>query len=337
MKKDPSKGQASYDHLVAGSTEGEERVPSMGMSESTMELCGVSLSTPIVLAAGTCGYVDEMDVALDLSRIGAVTTKSITSQPREGNAPMRVLEARDGMLNSVGLANMGLDRFLEQKAPITARVPTTVIGSIAGFSVEEYVTVASAFDGIESIPIVEMNVSCPNTEDGFCATADPIRLRDHVGAVREALGNTRLFVKLPPSTERLVETAVVAIEAGADGLTLVNTLEVMSIDVETRRSRFARPREGLSGPAIHPLTVRLVHEVYQAIARDARVPIIGLGGVLDWRDAAELILAGASAVGMGTALFIDPRSPQHVVDGLERWVRDQGCASIRELVGGFEE
>jgi dihydroorotate dehydrogenase (NAD+) catalytic subunit len=306
----------------------------MSMAETTTELCGVSLSTPIVLAAGTCGYVDEMNVALDLSRIGAVTTKSITPEPREGNPPMRVLDTRDGMLNSVGLANMGLARFIEQKAPIAASVPTTVIGSIAGFSIEDYVTVASALEGIESIPIVEMNVSCPNTDDGFCATADPARLREHVAAVRQVLVDTRLFVKLPPSTEGLAETASVAIEAGADGLTLVNTLEVMSIDVETRRSRFARHRKGMSGPAIHPLTVRLVNEVYTAVARDAGVPIIGIGGVLDWRDAAEFILAGATAVGLGTALFVDPRSPLRIADGLERWSRKQGCASISELIGG---
>ena len=306
------------------------------MDTLATQLCGVSLASPVVLAAGTCGYVDEMDVALDLSRVGAVTTKSITPEPREGNPPVRVLDVREGMINSVGLANMGLARFLEEKVPVADRVPTTVIGSIAGFSVEDYVRVAAAFDPLDAIPIVEMNVSCPNTEHGTRICDDRAMLREHVAAVRKALAGTRLFVKLPPSTDNLVEMATIAIEAGADGLTLVNTIEVMSIDVETRRSRFHRDRKGMSGAAIHPLTVRLVHEVHEAVARDAGTPIIGLGGVLDWQDAAELILAGASAVGMGTGLFIDPGSPRKVVEGLATWVRKQGCSSIEELVGRVE-
>ena len=313
------------------------RVPSRYMAPLTTDLCGVSLASPIVLAAGTCGYIDEMAVALDLSRIGAITTKSITPEPREGNAPMRVLDVKGGMINSVGLANMGIDRFIKEKAPLASGLPTRVIGSMAGFSIEDYVQVARAFEEVEAFPIVEMNVSCPNHDEGHCPTDDLGFLREHVHAVRAVLGNTRLFVKLPPLTQGLADLASVAIDAGADGLTLVNTLEVLSIDVDTRRSRFARSRKGMSGPGIHPLAVRLVNEVHQAVARDAGVPIIGIGGVLDWRDAAELILAGATGVGMGTALFVDPSSPRRVLSGLARWTRKQGCASISELVGALEE
>ena len=300
-------------------------------------LAGCDLASPIVLAAGTCGYLDELSVALDLSRIGGVTTKSITPLARDGNAPMRVLDVKGGMVNAVGLANMGVDDFVASKCDAINALPTTVIGSIAGFSVNDYVTVATAFESIEGIPIVEMNVSCPNCDNGRLATSSVETLREHVSAVRSVLKTTRLFVKLPPSTDNLVTLSAAAVDAGADGLTMVNTLEVMSIDVRTRRSRLGRPRKGMSGPGIHPLAVRLVNEVFRHVARDAGVPIIGLGGVLDWRDAAEMILAGATAVGVGTGLFVDPACPRRINKGLDRWVRAQGCTSISELVGAFEE
>ena len=306
------------------------------MALTSIDLCGVDLSTPIVLAAGTCGYVDEMADALDLARVGAVTTKSITREPRGGNQPTRILDARAGMINAIGLANMGLERFIAEKAPVAAAVPTRVIGSVAGGTVEEYVEIAARFDSIDAIPIIELNVSCPNTDDGRHASDDPDRLRSLLVEVRAAVTSSRLFVKLPPNTEGLVRLAAAAVEGGADGLTMTNTLEVMSIDVDSRKSRLTRPRMGYSGPGIHPLSVRLVHQVYREFAREAGVPIIGTGGVSDWRDAAEMILAGATAVGMGTALYIDPRSPIRVVDGLERWVRSQGCSSIGALVGAFE-
>jgi len=301
------------------------------------DLCGVALSSPVVLAAGTCGYVDEMADAIDLARVGAVTTKSITREPREGNQPTRILDAPAGMINAIGLANMGLDRFIAEKAPLAASVATNVIGSVAGGSVEEYVAIAGRFDEIEAIPIIELNVSCPNTDDGRHASDDPDRLKGLLAEVRGVVTRSRLFVKLPPKTDGLVDLAESAVAGGADGLTLTNTLEVMSIDVETRRSRLTRPRMGYSGPGIHPLSVRLVHQVYKEFAADAGVPIIGTGGVSDWREAAEMILAGATAVGMGTALYVDPRSPIHVAEGLQRWVRSQGCASIGELVGAFEQ
>ena len=299
------------------------------------DLGGTELASPIVLAAGTCGYVDELSVALDLSRIGAVTTKSITPEARSGNAPMRVLDVKAGMVNAVGLANMGVEAFVREKTTSVEQVPTVVIGSIAGLSIDDYVQVASEFSRIDSIPIIEMNVSCPNCNDGRLASSNPAVLAEHVRAVREVLDHQKLFVKLPPSTDALLPLAAAAIEAGADGLTMVNTLEVLAIDVQTRRSVLGRSRKGMSGPAIHPLAVRLVNDVHRAVAADAGIPIIGLGGVLDWKDAAEMILAGASAVGVGTGLFVDPSSPKRINRGLAKWVKSQGCASIGELVGAL--
>ena len=301
-------------------------------------LSGIELASPIVLAAGTCGYVDEISVALDLSRIGAVTTKSITPEPRDGNTPMRVLDVKAGMINAVGLANMGVEAFVRDKVPVIERTPTVVIGSVAGFSVDDYVTVASRFAGIDSMPIIEMNVSCPNCRDGRLATASPEILSEHVRAVRSVLGDhQKLFVKLPPSTDLLIPLAAAAVESGADGLTMVNTLEVLAIDIQTRRSVLGRPRKGMSGPAIHHLAVRLVHDVYRAVAADAGVPIIGLGGILDWKDAAEMILAGATAVGVGTGLFVDPACPRRMSKGLVKWMHSQGCDSLDQLVGAHED
>jgi dihydroorotate dehydrogenase (NAD+) catalytic subunit len=307
-------------------------VPSLATS-----LCGVELANPIVAAAGTCGYVDELADAFDLRAIGAVTTKSITRESREGNAPWRIIDLPAGMMNAIGLANVGLDRFLAEKLPRARGLPTKVIGSIAGHSVDDYLAVAAAFDAASELPIVELNVSCPNTADGLQFGEHPDSLRRLVAEVRPVLKSTRMLVKLSPNVGNIVAMAEAAIAAGADGLTIMNTMPAMAIDVERRRSRISRASGGLSGPAIHPIAVRLVHLVYRGVARDAKVPIVGLGGVMAWQDAAELMLAGATAVGMGTALFVDPRSPKRIRAGLESWAERQGVASIGELVGAFEE
>jgi dihydroorotate dehydrogenase (NAD+) catalytic subunit len=306
------------------------------VADLSVNLAGVELRNPLVAAAGTCGYVDELADVLDPAHLGAVVTKSITRDPREGHPPWRVVEVRGGMLNAVGLANMGLDRFLSEKLPAAAGVGTIVIGSIAGNSIDDYRHVAAAFDAQEHLPLVELNVSCPNTADGLVFGEDPGRLRELLVEVRPALTRTRLLVKLSPNVGDITAMAAAAVEAGADGLTLINTVAALAIDVESRGYRLgagATGGGGLSGPAIHPVAVRMVHDVYRSVARPAGVPIVGLGGVMTWQDAAELILAGATAVGMGTALFVDPRSPKKVLTGLTRWVQRQGCAAVSELVG----
>lgn len=304
-------------------------------------IAGVTLRNPVILAAGTCGYVDEMADVLDLSRVGGVVTKSITRLPREGNPTWRILECQAGMLNAIGLANMGVEAFMRDYAPRVARVPAAVIGSIAGFSVEDYTAVAEAFDTIDAMAAVELNVSCPNVHGGTEFGADPPALRELVAAVRGVLRRKPLFVKLSPIAigtpgHTMVDVARAAVEAGAQALCVANTTPAMAIDVHSRRPRLANVTGGLSGPAVHPIAVRLVHEVYRKVAAAAGVPIIGIGGVMRWEDAAEFILAGASAVEMGTALFADPRSPLRVVEGLENWTRRQGKRTIGELVGAVE-
>lgn len=299
-------------------------------------LAGVELANPVVLAAGTCGYGPEVADFADPRRIGAVTTKSITAESREGHPPWRVVDVPGGMMNAIGLANLGLRRFLDEKVPLLAGLPTVAIGSIAGHRVEEYLAVAAAFEGRPELPLVEINVSCPNTADGRQFGHDAAALRGLLAELRPLLRTTRMLVKLAPDAPDRLGVAAAAVEAGADGLTVANTWPALSIDVRSRRPRLSAGGGGLSGPAIHPLAVRLVREVYERVAGPAGVPIIGLGGVLDWESAAEFILAGATAVGIGTALFVDPRTPQRVARGLDRWAASQGVESIASLVGAME-
>ncbi len=316
------------------------------------DLAGISLRNPVILAAGTAGYLDEFQDALDLGSVGAAIGKSITARPRDGHETWRIIESDAGMLNAVGLANMGVEAWSRDLAPTiatrAARIGMTPFGSISGFSIDEYVEVARAMDRVEGLPAIEINVSCPNVHTGTSFGESPELLRDLVGALRGVMTRTRMIVKISPLVfGPLVEISRAAIEGrgvpggpgnrpGADILCVSNTMPAMAIDVRTRKPRLSNVTGGLSGPAIHPIAVRLVHQVYTGIARDAGVPIIGLGGVLKWEHAAEFILAGATAVGMGTALFVDPRSPINVARGLAAWAASQGVSSVAELVGRVE-
>lgn len=308
-------------------------------------LCGLELASPIILAAGTAGTLDEAAGVMDLSRVGALVTKSITPEPREGNAPMRVAPIRVGMLNAIGLANPGIDRFVAEYAPRAAAMPCRVIGSAAGFSVADYERVAGALAACPGLDAVELNVSCPNIHGGPEFGADIGALAEVVAAARRAMGDRigggkPLLVKLPPvavaAPTSIVDLARVAIDAGADALTLCNTVPGMGIDVRTRRPLLGNVTGGLSGPAVHPVVLRLIHLVYRGVARDAGVPIVGLGGVLVWEDATAFILAGATAVGLGTATFADTRGPVRLLKGLEKWTRTQDAASISQLTGTLD-
>ncbi|VAX36291.1 Dihydroorotate dehydrogenase (NAD(+)), catalytic subunit, partial [hydrothermal vent metagenome] len=293
-------------------------------SPLSIDLAGLSLCSPAVLAAGCAGTLDEMTEVLDLSQVGAVVTKSITRHPREGNPTWRIIETKTGMLNAIGLANIGIEAFEQHVAPRIAAVPTRVIGSVAGFSLDDFVQVAAVMDGIETMGAVELNVSCPNVHGGTEFGADPALLRELIAAVRPALPTTRLFVKLSPvaigTPATIADLCRAAIEPGsqptgpnqrpgADAICLANTVPAMAIDVRTRQPRLANTTGGLSGPGIHPIAVKLVYDAHRLICRETATPIVGIGGVMGWEDAAEFILAGASAVGIGAGLFADPRLP----------------------------
>ncbi len=301
------------------------------------DLAGISLRNPVLLAAGTCGTLDEMSDVLDLSRIGGVVSKSITPQPREGNPTWRILPARAGMLNAIGLANPGIDAFESHYLPRAAALPCAVICSVAGFCVEDYVQVAAVMDEWhdKGVTAIELNISCPNVKAGTEFGSSPALTREVVTAVRAVAKRCKLLAKLSPTAPELPLIARAAIDTGIDGLTISNTIPAMAIDVHTRRPRLANTTGGLSGPALHPVAVRLVHEIYRKVCKDTGTPIIGVGGVTRWEDAAEFILAGATAVQIGAALFADPRAPLAIVRGLEKWVRGQGCATIQELVGAL--
>ncbi|MFK7884475.1 MAG: dihydroorotate dehydrogenase [Phycisphaerales bacterium] len=315
-------------------------MPSNETDTIRTDLCGIGLVSPVLLAAGTAGTLDETADIMDLSKVGAVVTKSITRLPRSGNPEPRITWTRAGMLNAIGLANPGMEAFAADFAPTAGTMACPVIGSIAGFSIDDYVSVAESMDGADGIPIAELNVSCPNVHGGVEFGADPAALKGLVEAVRPKLSSTKLLVKLSPITVGTPHTptdlARVAVDAGADGLTLCNTIPSMGIDVRTRRPLLANVTGGLSGPAVHPVVVKIVHDVYRQFARERGVPIVAVGGVTRWQDAAEFILAGATCVQIGAGTFADPKAGIKIARGLKRWTQSQRVASIRDLVGSVD-
>jgi dihydroorotate dehydrogenase (NAD+) catalytic subunit len=296
-------------------------------------LAGLALRTPVLTASGTCGYGPEYAEVLDYRRLGGFTTKSVTLHERAGNEPERVVEVRAGLLNAIGLANVGLQRFIAEKLPFIRTMPTTVLVNVAGHSLDDYVAVAAALDPYDCIAGLELNVSCPNVADGLMFGTDPHLLRRLVTAVRRTLRRARLVVKLSPNVTNIAELARAAIDGGAEILSLINTYVGLSIDAQTWKPRLANVTGGLSGPAIKPLALYNVHRVYREVARDAGVPIIGMGGIQTTTDALEFILGGASAVAIGTALFVDPTLPVKIADGLADYVAARGLPNVSALAG----
>jgi dihydroorotate dehydrogenase (NAD+) catalytic subunit len=302
----------------------------------SVNLAGIKLTNPTLTCSGTCGYAFEYADFMDLSRLGAFVTKSITREERPGNEPTRIVEVRAGMLNAIGLANVGLDRFLAEKVPQLRRMPCPVIVNVAGHSYDDYAETCAAMDGLDCVAGVELNVSCPNVKDGLTFGTNPARLRELTAMVKRVLPHKPLMVKLSPNVEDITVTARAAVEGGAEVLTLVNTFTAMAIDVHKRRPRLANVTGGLSGPAIKPIALHMVSRVYRQVARSAGVPIVGMGGVQFWQDAVEFILAGASAVAIGTALFVDPATPNKICEGLAEYLKKEKVERLSDLVGALE-
>lgn len=301
--------------------------------ELGVRLGRMALQNPVLTVSGTCGYGDEYAPFMDLRRLGAFTTKSITLHERKGNLPARVAETPGGMLNAIGLANVGLERFVAEKLPVLARLGVPTIVNVAGHTQDEYLAVCARLDPLEPISALELNVSCPNVCDGMVFGTDPALLRQLVTAVREVVKRCTLIVKLSPNVTDITQTAAAAVEAGAECLSMINTFVGMAIDVERAEPVLANLTGGLSGPAIKPLALNLVHKVYRQVAAPAGVPVIGMGGIQNWRDAVEFMLAGATAVGIGTALFADPTTPLKVIAGIEDYLRRHGMTSVAQLTG----
>src|SRR6476659_1669250 len=305
-------------------------------ADLSIDLAGLKLSNPTMTCSGTCGYAFEYADFMDLSKLGAFVTKSITREERKGNEPARIVETRAGMLNAIGLANVGLDRFLSEKVPQLRKMPCPVIVNVAGHSFDDYTETCAAMAGIDCVAAVELNVSCPNVKDGLTFGTHPGRLRELTAEVKKVLPHKPLIVKLSPNVEDITQTARGAVEGGADVLSLVNTFTAMAVDIYKRRPRLANVTGGLSGPAIKRIALHLVSRVYRTVAKSAGVPIIGMGGVQYWQDAVEFMLAGASAVAIGTALFVDPATPNKICDGLREFMTKQKISRLSEIVGALE-
>ncbi len=292
-------------------------------------LCGIRLRNPVLAASGTFGYGLEFAKLVDLNQLGGIVTKGLSREPIAGNPSPRLWHTEGGMINSVGLQNVGVSAFIRDKLPKLRTYTVPVIANVFGYAVEDYLAVVEQLENAEGIAAYELNVSCPNTkEGGIFFSSDPALLADLVGRVRR-LAKRPLIVKLSPNVARIEPFARAAEEAGADAISLINTFVSLAIDIETRSPRIGAGFGGLSGPAIKPLALRLVYEAAQA----AHIPVIGLGGILTGEDAAEFLIAGASAVAVGTATFADPRAPLRIGRELEDVVRRLHVPSVRDLIG----
>jgi len=301
------------------------------------EFAGLELASPVFLASGTCGYADELAEFMDLSILGGITTKSITLESRKGNPTPRIVETCGGMLNAIGLANMGLEQFQNQMLPVLEKLPTRVFVNLAGKTIEEYAAVARALSAETAIDGFELNISCPNVKKGgITFGTDPVLIREITAAVKKECGKKPLMVKLTPMVTNITTTATAAIEGGADALSMINTFTAMVIDIHQRRPVLANRTGGLSGPAIKPIAVYLVSKVYQEAAKDAGIPILGMGGIMTASDALEFFIAGASAVAIGTATFIYPDTARLVIEGLRCYCTQKGFSRISDLVGTLQ-
>lgn len=290
---------------------------------------GLSLRNPVLTASGTFGYGTEYAKLIDIQRLGAIVAKSATLYPRDGNPQPRLHETAAGLMNSIGLQNPGVQAIIRDKAPIWASWEVPVIASIAGETVDEYARLAEAFDGVTGVAGLEVNISCPNVEGGYVAFGS--RPESAAAVTRAVLGATDLpvMMKLSPNAPDVVEVALAVEDAGAHCLSLINTIVGLAIDVKRRRPVFARTTAGLSGPAIKPIALRMVYEVAQAV----RVPVVGIGGIGTAGDALEFLMAGATAVQVGTASFANPHAALDVLDGLAAFLAAEGLDDVQAIIG----
>ncbi len=290
---------------------------------------GLLLANPVVTASGTFGYGIEYSHLFDVERLGAIVTKGTTLEPRDGNAQPRLVETAGGLLNSIGLQNIGARALIKERAPIWANWRVPVVVNIAGETVSDYAKLASMLDGVAGISGLEVNISCPNIKAGGAEFgAEPASAAKVTAAVRAAT-SLPLLVKLTPNTGDIVEVAIAVARAGADGLSLINTLEGMAIDINRRRPLLGSVTGGLSGPAVKPVALAMVYEVAGSVG----LPVVGCGGIATSSDAIEFIMAGASAVQVGTASLVNPRAALDVLEGIEGFMAEEGIGDINNLIG----
>jgi dihydroorotate dehydrogenase (NAD+) catalytic subunit len=304
----------------------------MQRPDMSVEIAGIKMRNPVMTASGTFGYGSEFADYMDLESIGAMISKGLSLKPKAGNPTPRIVETQGGMLNAIGLQNVGVDAFIEQKLPYLKNVNTPVIVNLYGNTLEEYGEVASRLEGQDGVAGLEVNISCPNVKQGgIVFGTDPQAAQEVVRLVKK---NTTkpVIVKLSPNVTDVVLMAKACADAGADALSLINTLTGIAIDLDRRRPVLANITGGLSGPAIKPVALRMVLQVSRAV----KLPVIGIGGIMNARDALEFILAGASAIQVGTASFLDPAAAQQVAKDMEAYLVEKGIPSIASMIGALE-
>jgi len=302
------------------------------MINLSVNISNLKLTNPVLTASGTFGYGEEYLDFLDFEKLGGIVVKAVTAKNREGNSYPRMAETPSGMLNSVGLQNKGVDYFIREIYPGIKDFKTVIIANVSGSTVKEYVEVAEKINDLDSIPAIELNISCPNVKQGGMAFGtSPLSATEVTHAVRKVYKKD-LIVKLSPNVTSIIEIAKAVVDGGADIISLINTLLGMAVDAETRRPVLSTITGGLSGPAIKPVALRMVWQVSKAV----NVPIIGIGGIMNATDAIEFLLAGASAIQVGTANFIDPAVTVKIVEGIEAYLRLHKMETVQELIGGLQ-
>lgn len=308
-----------------------EKVASAKDPDMRVSVAGLDLRSPVIAASGTFGYGLEFDDILSLDRIGAFVTKGLSREPMAGNPAPRIIETAAGMINAIGLQNVGVRAFIDDKLPKLRQIKGLVtIANVFGFTIEDCVEVIHALNDAEGISMIELNASCPNTSHGGMVFGTNHELLFELVKRTRAVSRLPLMVKLSPNVTSIGLMARVAADAGADALSLVNTFLSMAIDIETRRPRIANITGGLSGPAIKPIAVRMVHEVAKAVT----LPIVGMGGILNEKDVVEFMLAGATAVEVGTASYADPRAVENIATRLRKWCAAHAVPRVADLTGG---
>lgn len=301
------------------------------MKNMTVDIGGLVIKNPVMTASGTFGYGEEYAPYMDLERLGAIIVKGLSLHPREGNYPPRIIETPSGMLNAIGLENVGVESFIKDKLPPLKNLDVPVIANIFGETIEDYVKVAEILSREDGISGLEINISCPNIKKGgIDFGTDPDLAYEVTSSVREVT-DLPLIVKLTPNVTDITLIAKSVVDAGASAVSLINTLKGMSVDIEKRAPHLKNITGGLSGPAVKPVALRMVWEVVRSIS----APVIGLGGIMTARDALEFLIVGAKAVQVGTANFIDPGATMKIIDGIDQYMEENGIDDIKDLTGSF--
>lgn len=302
------------------------------MADLNVNIGELQMKNPVMTASGTFGYGEEFSDFMDIARIGGIIVKGTTLHKREGNPYPRMAETPSGILNAVGLQNKGVNYFVDTIYPRIKDINTNILVNVSGSCIDDYVETASIINELVNIPAIELNISCPNVKQGGMAFGVTAKgAAEVVKKVRAAYKKT-LIVKLSPNVTDVTEIARAVEESGADSVSLINTLLGMAINAETRRPILSTVTGGLSGPAVKPIALRMVWQVYNSV----KIPVIGLGGIMNWKDAVEFMLAGASAIQIGTANFIDPNITEKVIDGINNYLDRHGCNSVRDIIGALE-